>query len=71
MLKRHIKLVMSKSMHQMVLILKLIKVNFVVIVGPSGAGKTTILNLLGEWIKQQVGKFLVDGQDVAKIVKDS
>ena len=47
MLKRHIKLVMSKSMHQMVLNFEVNKGEFVVIVGPSGAGKTTILNLLG------------------------
>ena len=39
---------------------------FVVIVGPSGAGKTTILNLLGGMDKATSGKILVDGKDVAK-----
>lgn len=37
-----------------------------VIVGPSGAGKTTILNLLGGMDKATSGKIIVDGQDVAK-----
>ena len=42
------------------------KGEFVVIVGPSGAGKTTILNLLGGMDKATSGLILVDGQDVAK-----
>mgnify|MGYP002646544913 CR=1 FL=1 len=42
------------------------KGEFVVIVGPSGAGKTTILNLLGGMDKATSGKILVDGKDVAK-----
>ncbi|WP_294578495.1 ABC transporter ATP-binding protein [uncultured Thomasclavelia sp.] len=42
------------------------KGEFVVIVGPSGAGKTTILNLLGGMDKATSGKIIVDGQDVAK-----
>ena len=42
------------------------KGEFVVIVGPSGAGKTTILNLLGGMDKATSGQILVDGQDVAK-----
>lgn len=42
------------------------KGEFVVIVGPSGAGKTTILNLLGGMDKATSGQVLVDGQDVAK-----
>ena len=42
------------------------KGEFVVIVGPSGAGKTTILNLLGGMDKATSGQNLVDGQDVAK-----
>ena len=42
------------------------KGEFVVIVGPSGAGKTTILNLLGGMDKATSGQLLVDGQDVAK-----
>ena len=38
---------------------------FVVIVGPSGAGKTTILNLLGGMDQATSGSIMVDGQDVA------
>lgn len=42
------------------------KGEFVVIVGPSGAGKTTILNLLGGMDKATSGKILVDDKDIAK-----
>ena len=45
---------------------KVEKGEFVVIVGPSGAGKTTILNLLGGMDKATSGKILVDGKDIAK-----
>lgn len=38
---------------------------FVVIVGPSGAGKTTVLNILGGMDKATSGKVLVDGHDIA------
>ena len=38
----------------------------VVIVGPSGAGKTTILNLLGGMDQPTSGSIMVDGQDVAR-----
>ncbi len=39
---------------------------FVVIVGPSGAGKTTVLNILGGMDTASSGTVLVDGQDIAK-----
>lgn len=42
------------------------KGEFVVIVGPSGAGKTTVLNILGGMDTATGGKVLVDGKDVAK-----
>lgn len=38
---------------------------FTVIVGPSGAGKTTILNMLGGMDSCTSGKILVDGRDVS------
>lgn len=38
---------------------------FVVIVGPSGAGKTTVLNILGGMDKATSGKVLVDGHNIA------
>ena len=41
------------------------KGEFVVIVGQSGAGKTTILNLLGGMDTPTSGKISVDGQNVA------
>lgn len=40
------------------------KGEFVVIVGPSGAGKTTVLNILGGMDTATSGRLLVDGQDV-------
>lgn len=39
---------------------------FVVIVGPSGAGKTTVLNMLGGMDTITSGQILVDGIDIAK-----
>ncbi|MDR0852488.1 MAG: ABC transporter ATP-binding protein [Clostridiales Family XIII bacterium] len=40
---------------------------FCVIVGPSGAGKTTILNILGGIDKCTSGSILVDGKDLSKM----
>ena len=37
----------------------------VVVVGPSGAGKTTVLNILGGMDKASGGEVLVDGKDIA------
>ncbi|MDE7213855.1 MAG: ATP-binding cassette domain-containing protein, partial [Anaeroplasmataceae bacterium] len=40
---------------------------FCVIVGPSGAGKTTILNLLGGMEGCDSGNIFVDGAEVSKM----
>ena len=42
------------------------KGEFVVIVGPSGAGKTTVLNILGGMDTASGGRITVDGQDITK-----
>ena len=42
------------------------KGEFAVILGPSGAGKTTVLNILGGMDTATSGKVLVDGQDIAQ-----
>ena len=42
------------------------KGEFVVIVGPSGAGKTTVLNILGGMDPASGGRITVDGQDITK-----
>ena len=39
---------------------------FVIVVGPSGAGKTTVLNILGGMDTATRGRVLVDGQDIAR-----
>ncbi|MDO4474388.1 MAG: ABC transporter ATP-binding protein [Eubacteriales bacterium] len=42
------------------------KGEFAVVVGPSGAGKTTVLNILGGMDTATSGSVVVDGEDVAK-----
>ena len=42
------------------------KGEFVVIVGPSGAGKTTVLNILGGMDTLSSGSMVVDGVDISK-----
>ena len=42
------------------------KGEIVVIVGPSGAGKTTVLNILGGMDTASGGRITVDGQDITK-----
>ena len=41
------------------------KGEFAVIVGPSGAGKTTVLNILGGMDTCDGGKVIVDGEDIS------
>ena len=42
------------------------KGEFAVIVGPSGAGKTTVLNILGGMDTASSGRVIVDGKDIAQ-----
>lgn len=42
------------------------KGEFVIVVGPSGAGKTTVLNILGGMDKPTSGTITVDGVDISK-----
>lgn len=43
----------------------------VALVGPTGAGKTTIVNLLSRFYDVQGGRILVDGQDISKVTLHS
>ncbi len=45
------------------------KGEFAVIVGASGAGKTTVLNMLGGMDTSDGGSIIVDGEDIAKYKK--
>ncbi len=45
------------------------KGELVVIVGPSGAGKTTALNILGGMDSATSGKVVIDGKDISKFKK--
>jgi len=43
----------------------------IAIVGPTGAGKTTIVNLLSRFYNIEEGKVLIDGQDIMKVTMRS
>ena len=45
------------------------KGELVVVVGPSGAGKTTALNILGGMDSVSSGKVVIDGKDISKFNK--
>ncbi|MDO5611112.1 MAG: ABC transporter ATP-binding protein [Pseudomonadota bacterium] len=41
------------------------------LVGPSGAGKTTLVNVLLRMYDLEAGRILIDGQDIAHVTQDS
>ncbi len=45
---------------------EIMKGEFVIVVGPSGAGKTTVLNILGGMDTATDGRVFVDGQDISR-----
>ncbi len=45
--------------------------SMVAIVGPTGAGKTTLVNLLMRFYDPQEGAIIIDGQEIAKVKRDS
>ena len=50
--------------------LKVFEREFLAIMGPSGHGKTTLMNIIGLLDKPSTGKVLIDGVDTAKLKDD-
>ena len=49
----------------MILILRIEKVNWLLFLGSSGAGKSTVLNILGGMDNNDEGQVIIDGVDIA------
>jgi len=47
------------------------KGNVIAIVGPTGAGKTTIINLLMRFYDTDEGRILIDGKEIASLTRES
>ena len=43
----------------------------IALVGPTGAGKTTIINLLARFYEPNSGRILIDGQDIQQVTRSS
>lgn len=51
--------------------LDILKNEYVALMGPSGSGKSTLMNILGCLDTPTAGKYILNGQDVSKMVDDS
>jgi putative ABC transport system ATP-binding protein len=51
--------------------LDILKNEYVALMGPSGSGKSTLMNILGCLDTPTAGSYILNGQDVSKMVDDS
>jgi putative ABC transport system ATP-binding protein len=51
--------------------LNILKNEYVALMGPSGSGKSTLMNILGCLDTPTAGKYVLNGQDVSKMLDDS
>ncbi|WP_315820694.1 ABC transporter ATP-binding protein [Paraflavitalea speifideaquila] len=51
--------------------LEILKNEYVALMGPSGSGKSTLMNILGCLDTPTAGKYILNGQDVSKMLDDS
>jgi putative ABC transport system ATP-binding protein len=51
--------------------LEILKNEYVALMGPSGSGKSTLMNILGCLDTPTAGKYVLNGQDVSKMLDDS
>lgn len=63
------ELVMHKVLDQLTVDVK--KSEAIAIVGPSGTGKTTLLNILGTLDKADEGSVMIDGEDIMQLTSNN
>jgi putative ABC transport system ATP-binding protein len=51
--------------------LDIFKNEYVALMGPSGSGKSTLMNILGCLDSPTAGRYILNGQDVSKMIDDS